>query len=197
LTGVSADKRRLRRSLRAALETTGAASCTAAGRAAAALLPALPRWEAYRAVLAFCSMNGEIDTAPLMAAAREAGKAVFVPRVDGDDLHFFTINDDGDTVRGAYGIREPAGGGIFTARRSAAARILVLCPGLAFDRAGGRLGRGRGYYDRFLAGLARAGAAFTGAGLCLHRQLLDRPIPLEDHDRRMQYILTEQELSPV
>jgi 5-formyltetrahydrofolate cyclo-ligase len=196
LDGIIENKRRLRQSSQAVLKTFDAACFTAAGRAAAALLPTLPRWEAYRTVLAFCSMNGEIDTAPLMTAAREAGKEVFVPRVEGDDLHFFKISAADDLTRGAYGIREPAGGSAFTARRSADAQTLVLCPGLAFDRAGGRLGRGRGCYDRFLAGLARTGAGFTGAGLCLHRQLLDR-LPLEEHDRRMDYLLTEEELIPV
>jgi len=66
-------------------------------------------------------------------------------------------------------------------------RTLVLVPGLGFDAAGGRLGRGKGYYDRFLAKLGLGAAA---VGICFEAQLLPE-IPMDRSDVRVGYLCTE------
>ena len=61
---------------------------------------------------------------------------------------------------------------------------MILVPGLAFDLRGGRLGRGRGYYDRFLAG-----ATGLRVGVCFEDQIV-ADVPLEPHDLRMDFVVT-------
>ncbi len=72
-------------------------------------------------------------------------------------------------------------------------RILVATPGLAFDRAGNRLGRGKGYYDRFLAGARGAlGRDITAIGLGFSEQLVEE-VPHTERDQRLDGVVTERE----
>ncbi|PKL07419.1 MAG: 5-formyltetrahydrofolate cyclo-ligase, partial [Spirochaetae bacterium HGW-Spirochaetae-7] len=120
--------------------------------------------EAYRGaslVLAFLSMPTEIDTRPVIEAAMADGKRVAVPRIDGADIAFVELTADWrDWPRDRWDIPAPPE----TIRKLsfddiAGTPTLALVPGLAFDRTGGRLGRGKGYYDRFLSAIAGARAA--------------------------------------
>ena len=93
-------------------------------------------------------MPDEVDIRPLIADLVSAGHHIVLPRVTGDDtmeLRRYTSADD--LREGAFHIQEPTGA-LFTDYASV---DLALIPGMAFDAAGHRLGRGRGYYDRFLA----------------------------------------------
>jgi 5-formyltetrahydrofolate cyclo-ligase len=67
---------------------------------------------------------------------------------------------------------------------------LIFVPGLAFTRTGGRLGRGGGFYDRFLAGM-RPGA--MKVGVCFHAQLAGE-LPMEAHDHEVGVVVTEREV---
>jgi 5-formyltetrahydrofolate cyclo-ligase len=97
---------------------------------------------------------------------------------------------------GRFGVREPA-----PKRPLAAADFpaLILCPGLAFDRRGRRLGRGRGFYDRFFAALdhnaggnsARPG--FTALGFGMDCQIVDS-VPVDRRDRAVRGFITEKRL---
>jgi hypothetical protein len=64
---------------------------------------------------------------------------------------------------------------------------LVVVPGVAFDRAGGRLGRGKGYYDRLLTSLRAESAQFTAIGVGYEHQLLDE-VPVEGHDQAVDIL---------
>lgn len=68
----------------------------------------------------------------------------------------------------------------------------ILVPGLAFDRRGGRLGRGGGFYDRYLERLGSARAP-TLIGVCFEAQVTDR-VPMESHDRTVDLVVTERSL---
>lgn len=169
----------------------------AAGREAARYLPALPGWEGFRSALIFISMKDEIDTRPVIETALAAGKRVFVPRVEGEGMTFYRYGATGGGIAG-----EGAGPALGAALAPEDFPLLVLCPGLAFDRRGGRLGRGRGFYDRFLAGLdaglpgskPRGGPlSRTVAGLCGDCQLVEET-PAESWDRPMEALLTERGL---
>jgi 5-formyltetrahydrofolate cyclo-ligase len=176
-----------RRILKNRLAALPPAAFTEGGRRAAAFLTRHPLWAEYAAVLLFLSMKNEIDTGPLLEAALEAGKKVFAPRVEGEDLAFYRVlSPAGPWEAGPFGIREPPPAAGLSPEDFPA---LILVPGLGFDRRGKRLGRGRGYYDRFLASLDRQILPFTAAGLCLEAQVLPE-IPADDRDRKMDFLCT-------
>jgi 5-formyltetrahydrofolate cyclo-ligase len=162
-------------------------------------------WQKYSTVLAFLSMDDEINTQPLIQAAAAAHKRLFVPKIAGNDLAFYRLPADRGAAdpavmtglhKGRFGIREPdADPALLLTPEDFPA--LVITPGLAFDRRGRRLGRGRGYYDRFFAaldsGLPVPGPCYTAVGLCMDCQLVAE-VPAEPHDKTMDAVLTGKEL---
>jgi 5-formyltetrahydrofolate cyclo-ligase len=91
---------------------------------------------------------------------------------------------------GGFGIREPEPDPAL-ALKPEHFPALVITPGLAFDRRGRRLGRGRGFYDRFFAALDSG--AYTALGLCMDAQLVPE-VPVEGHDKTMDAVLTGKQL---
>lgn len=100
-----------------------------------------------------------------------------------DDIVFRKYVQDTTLKQSSYGIMEPLGDN-FTDYKKV---DLIIVPGVAFDRKMGRLGRGRGYYDRFLS-LVSA----PKMGICFEFQLLDT-IPVDTNDIKMDYIVSENE----
>jgi 5-formyltetrahydrofolate cyclo-ligase len=201
-------KPELRRELKIRLASLPPGSCAQEGSRAAAVLAGHSLWGKYGALLLFLSIKNEIDTGPLLEAALGAGKKVFAPRIAGENLAFYRVfSPAGPWREGPFGIREPAVPdtgpavpGTVPGNTGPAALApaplspadfpaLIIVPGLGFDRRGNRLGRGRGYYDRFLTALDRRGLPFTVAGFCLEAQLLPE-IPADPRDRNMDLICT-------
>jgi 5-formyltetrahydrofolate cyclo-ligase len=168
----------------------------AGGIRAAALIKNLPVWKQYDTILAFLSMPDEIDTMPLLEAAFDAGKTVFVPRVEtggagGEKtIRFYKIGSAAGPWRnGPFGIREPAVSGTGGGENGRPLEprdfpALVITPGLAFDREGNRLGRGGGFYDRFFAETDAAGLKYTALGFGLECQILNA-VPAEEFDKKV------------
>ncbi|MBR4364353.1 MAG: 5-formyltetrahydrofolate cyclo-ligase, partial [Prevotella sp.] len=99
-------------------------------------------------ILCYWPLPDEVDIRPLIAELVAAGKHVVLPRVTGDDTMELCCYTSADDLReGAFHIQEPTGERFVDYD----AIDIALIPGMAFDAAGHRLGRGRGYYDRFLA----------------------------------------------
>jgi 5-formyltetrahydrofolate cyclo-ligase len=196
-------KPELRRELKSRLASLPPESFIREGARAAAFLTSHPLWGKYDVLLLFLSIKNEIDTGSLLKAALEAGKKVFVPRIEGENLVFYRVfSPAGPWREGPFGIREPAvspaaresSGPEMTALPPASLSpadfpALAVVPGLGFDRRGNRLGRGKGYYDRFLTALDRRGLPFTAIGLCMAAQLLPE-IPAGSQDRPMDLICT-------
>ena len=133
-------------------------------------------------IAVFAALPGEADLAELVA--RHPERCWVYPRVNGADLTFHAVTNPGaELTRSAFGIREPSP----TLAPVACVQIdAFLCPGLAFDTHGGRLGRGRGYYDRMLAG-ARPTA--LKIGVCFARQIVPDTFP-QSHDVPMDAVIS-------
>jgi 5-formyltetrahydrofolate cyclo-ligase len=186
------NKRELRASMKALLDGVTAADLAERSRRVARRLAQTDAWGSADTVLGFLSMPHELDTAELLSAARAGGKRVAVPLIDGDDIRFLVVGSDPAALpRDRWGIPvpDPSWEEMDPVR---AGRILVAAPGLAFDRAGNRLGRGKGYYDRFLARTRSAAQGVTVIGICLSDQVVDA-VPREDHDQPLDGLVTERE----
>lgn len=127
------------------------------------------RSNAYRAaktIYGYLPYNQEVRTVPMLRRALEEGKWVAVPKVYGDDMKFIYLDDLSQVAKGYAGIPEPVADGPVAQDETA----LVLMPGLAFDRAGHRIGYGGGFYDKFLAREPH----HPTVALCYDFQVMDR-----------------------
>jgi 5-formyltetrahydrofolate cyclo-ligase len=107
------------------------------------------------------------------------GRHWLYPRSEASALVFCRVESLEDLIPGRFGVREPQGPIYPDPPR------VVLVPGLAFDFQGRRLGRGAGYYDRFLATLP---STIRKIGVCFSFQVLT-DIPAEPHDQRVDAIV--------
>lgn len=150
------------------------------------------RQEKAEVLLAYAPFRSELDTRPLIAAAWADGLKVLLPRViqanGGMSLH--AVASWEQFAPGAYGIQEPITGAL----DAGAIPDVVFVPGLAFDSRGGRLGYGRGYYDRLRAAweavLPVSAKRPVWAGLSYALQLVPE-VPMDDHDAYMDMLITE------
>ena len=143
----------------------------------------LPRLARAHTILLYHGMGTEPDTGRLIPLLLDMGHSVALPRcLPGNEMEVRLVQKDSCLVRHPLGMLEP-GEECPLVERSAV--DLVLAPGLAFDRSGGRLGQGGGYYDRWLAEFH----GFTAA-LCREILLLDK-LPREEHDLSVDLVITE------
>jgi 5-formyltetrahydrofolate cyclo-ligase len=178
-------KDRLRRRLRAARARVSEGALHSLSSEVCARVVALPAFRAAAHVVAYAPTGGEIDPAALVTAAIATGRAVYYPRVRGNDLEFLR-STPAELVPGAWGVPEPEAG---EALSPTAEQICFLVPGVAFDRQGARLGRGLGCYDRAL-GRYRAAVRI---GLACEMQLVP-VVPVEAWDISMHAVVTETEV---
>ncbi|PLX95261.1 MAG: 5-formyltetrahydrofolate cyclo-ligase [Desulfuromonas sp.] len=135
----------------------------------------------------YSAVNKEVATDLLFAVAQQQGKRVLLPRVRGEELEFCEVATLDNLRPGAFGVLEPAGGAVALTELE-----LVIVPGVVFDRRGYRLGYGRGYYDRVLAGVA---VDCIPVGLCFSSQLCPQ-LAAEAHDRKVKYLATDAGFFP-
>ncbi|HEY4331154.1 MAG TPA: 5-formyltetrahydrofolate cyclo-ligase [Ilumatobacteraceae bacterium] len=133
-------------------------------------------------VLAFVGVGSEPETGGLIEQFITSGFSVLLPRIDDQDIVAVGYGPGHDLAPGAFGIPVPAGPGIDPALLD-----VVIVPGLAFATDGHRLGQGGGYYDRFLPRLRRACLTI---GVCFREQLVDA-VPVEDHDHRVDMVISD------
>ena len=150
-------------------------------------ITALETFRHAATVLAYAHFGSEPCTSAFLQTVLDAGKTLVLPRVeDRNLLGLYAVTDlQRELAPGTWGIREP--------RPEACARVepqaldFVLVPGVAFDRRGGRLGYGGGFYDRLIGGLRRRPALVAGA---FEVQMVER-VPSDDHDVRVDLVVTE------
>jgi len=143
-------------------------------------LPVLTRLEACleeaHTVLAYYSLSDEVNTHEFLDELLAKGKIVLLPRVTGNDtMELRCYQGRKDLKEGAFHIMEPVG-------ECFAPKVgidVALIPGMAFDANGNRLGRGRGYYDRFLA--ANQSYIKQTIGVCFDFQKVEQ-VPVDIND---------------
>ena len=152
----------------------------------------LPAYKKAGTVLCYAAIPGEVETRSILEKALADGKRVAVPvtLTASKRLIAAEISHVGrDLVAfGPFQIPEPHKKKI--RRLPVSAIDLILVPGIAFDRRGGRLGRGGGYFDRFLS---RVQSRVRRVGLAFQFQVTEA-LPLEAHDQRVSFIVTEKEV---
>ncbi|MFW6313476.1 MAG: 5-formyltetrahydrofolate cyclo-ligase, partial [Spirochaetota bacterium] len=165
-----------------------------ASRAVCERLVGLPEWTRARTVLLFHAMADEVDLTGAIEASLASGKHLFLPRVCDRDVIFHRIADRAALSRlmpHGYGMLEPLAA---EPRWEAGVdQTLLACPGRAFDREGNRLGRGGGFYDRFLNDLAAVGAlgSVSIVGVGYEVQFVES-LPSTPHDHPVDLLVTEQ-----
>ena len=145
----------------------------------------LPDYQRAEVVLTYMSFASELSTADLVQRIVQDGKQLILPRVVGDQLTLHRVIDPkADTVPGRWGIPEPA----VNLKEVTAKNIgLFLLPGLGFDTNGGRIGYGRGFFDRLLAD-----SDGIRAGIGYDEQLIPA-VPMAAWDQRLNWIITPSE----
>ena len=163
----------------------------------AARVLSLEAWKDANTVLAYYSVRGEADPAPLVQAAWDAGKRVYLPRTKGREMDFLPYTPDTRLVRSRYDIPEPAAGEEKADAwdlKQDAVRTLALVPGAAFSPEGFRIGYGGGYYDRYFENLGCLNVGdVTLVGLAYDFQITQEIRP-EPHDVRLDAVAAESQM---
>ncbi|POM60776.1 5-formyltetrahydrofolate cyclo-ligase [Phytophthora palmivora] len=201
-------KKELRHRIGATLKALSDAEVTEQSRLLADKICALPEFTRARGVSVYLEMPKEAATSNLLEAAFAADKKVFVPKIMGrsaEDLKMLqaqSMDDIRSFPKDKWQIPDPPlmlDGGVPRDDAVQGAELeLVLMPGVAFTRQGGRLGHGKGYYDSFLRRLTEHYDAIghpppTTIGLCLTPQLVEQ-VPLAAHDRMLDLVVTPEEV---
>jgi 5-formyltetrahydrofolate cyclo-ligase len=130
----------------------------------------------------FVAMWDEVPTTEVLERWRAMGKKVVVPRVEGDIMRYYDYHPDKMAV-GAFGIIEPTG----EDEVSAEAIDLMIVPARAFTPKGDRLGRGGGFYDKYMA---LSGFRAVRYGVAFSCQIFDS-LPTDPHDIPVEAVFTE------
>ena len=140
-----------------------------------------PHISRARTLLLYSALPDEVQTQPLLDELLGQGKTILLPRVVSDtDMELRCYTGLNDLQPGAYHIMEPVGL-LYTDYQQIDVAVI---PGMAFDREGHRLGRGKGYYDRFLTLVPDV----YKIGMCFPWQLVDN-VPCAPHDIKMDAVI--------
>lgn len=214
----AADKKAARANARLLLSNVSAAQREDFSQKAAASFLNSSIYKGAECVAAFLSMPDEVDTLPVLEQAACDKKTILLPRVapGSNRMDFYELQGldgaaglsnnlglasqksggllglqalDAQTETNAWGIREPLLSLPRVPKEKIPARTAILVPGLAFAKDGRRLGRGKGFYDRYLSELFAANPALAAqgkiCGYCMAVQVADN-VPTEENDVLMQ-----------
>lgn len=155
--------------------------------AACRLLLEQPEYQRAEILMIFLSTPHEVDTSQIALQAWNDRKRVVAPLVNWDQRRMLPVEIRSlttDVRDGPMGVRQPVGGLPIPLQEIE----LAIVPGLGFDEQGNRLGRGRGFYDRFLSHKEFRG---TPCGLCFELQVVER-VPTNELDMPVRMLVTDQ-----
>jgi 5-formyltetrahydrofolate cyclo-ligase len=179
-------KKELRQQLRQEVGELSVEAIADKSHKACALLFEQSEFKKAETVMVFLSLPGEMDTSPIVLRCWQERKRVLAPKVSWNQRRMLPVEIRSlteDLMVTGMGIREPISGIPFPI----SLLDMVIVPGMGFDGKGNRLGRGRGFYDRFLAHPEFKGIA---CGLAFEQQVLD-DIPTGPLDRGIDMLVTD------
>jgi 5-formyltetrahydrofolate cyclo-ligase len=179
-------KARLREAALARRDALGEAGRAQASRAVKDRILNLPDLKRLDPVSGFWPIRSEIDVTPLLEALHARGQAIGLPALARPAMVFRLWRPGDELVRRGFGLSEPAPEAPEICPRA------MIVPLAAFDRQGGRIGYGKGHYDTAIAAIERLHPVLT-IGVAFSVQEVPE-VPLEPHDRRIDWIATETEL---
>ncbi len=190
-----ARKAELRKTIRCLLDEREQSEVVTRSRLVQERLFATGCWRRARWVFVYIAMTVEVDTTPIVTRAYREGRQVAIPRIEGEEITFYRY--EGRTrslVPNQFGILEPDPQWLTVdPRELTEGPLLILAPGLAFDRSLRRIGRGKGYYDRFLAKARSCPLECQVVGLTLAEQVVEE-VPVGPLDQRMDGLITDREV---
>ena len=183
-------KAKLRKKLLAQRERLGKKFVQASSRRVCARLVAAREFRKAKNILFYYPVKNEVNCLAAMRKGLEMGKRVFLPRIRKWDFQIVEVKklpelEKMGARKGTFGVPEPSG------KRAPLGKIeLVVVPAVAFDRRGGRIGYGGGYYDELLGKKEFKGVSI---GACYSKFLFGE-LPSEGHDKRVDYIVCEEKV---
>ncbi|CAG5121646.1 unnamed protein product [Candidula unifasciata] len=146
----------------------------------------------------FLPINDEVNTLPILKSMLESGKQCFIPHCQGQDMIMVPLESWEAFEKlpsNSWGIKQPTEFDASQDAINSGGLDLVFMPGLAFTQRGARLGRGKGYYDKYLRKCADAGRMPYTEALIFRQQVID-DIPTQDHDILIDSLIypTQQDL---
>lgn len=142
-------------------------------------------------IAVYCDSDGEVPTRPIMELVWSLGKQLFLPLIrDGEQMDFVLYAENDSLAEGHFGIPVPAGS---DAAIHPETLDLIIAPLVAFDKEGNRLGRGGGFYDRFMQTVAANQKPVALLGLAYEFQRTET-LPCADWDRKLDAVITDKEI---
>ena len=132
-------------------------------------------------VALFASLADEPQTTAIIEQLAQS-KRIVLPRIEGEEMEFYDISEG--LHKGAFGIMEP----VATTPIEPSEIDVMIVPGVAFTRNGARLGRGKGFYDKYLS---RKGFRAYTIGVCYPCQVVE-DIPTEEHDKTLDRVVSSE-----
>lgn len=145
-------------------------------------IESLDAFTSAHCIALFVAMGDEVPTAEALERWQKMGKDIIVPRVEGDVMRFYDYSSERMQV-GAFGIIEPMG----DVEREAKDIDLMIVPARAFTLSGERLGRGGGFYDKYMS---LSGFRAYKVGIAFKCQIFDS-LPCDEHDILVDTVVTE------
>ena len=154
-----------------------------------------PAFQEATAVLCYMAFRNEVNCNIIMSTAWESGKHVFLPRMEEGRMEFYLFRADDRLIPNEMGISEPDPvPETFSRLLEQEKKVLVVMPGVVFDRSCQRLGYGGGDYDRYFEDYRSKDPRFTFIGAAYQIQISDERLPREVTDIQPDLIITESEI---